>query len=130
VQDVDDCIGAYLLAAAEHWEAVAQLGTVPSAVKRVNRAADEMRRVATDIGSRGPDAIRAFSRLLDEPRNDVQIWVAFHILEVMEAPLDVVDRAFQVLEKLSCDEGVVALGTKWRLNELRRLYERSTENGS
>jgi hypothetical protein len=48
----------------------------------------------------------------------------------MEAPPDVVDRAFQVLEKLSCGEGVVALGTKWRFNELRRLYERSTENGS
>jgi hypothetical protein len=57
-----------------------------------------MRRLASEIATGGSAAVRDFSRLLDDPRNGVQGWAAFHILGLMEAPSDVVDHAFDVLE--------------------------------
>jgi len=121
---VDDLIGQYLLAAAEHWAAQADLG-FRSALRRGNKAADELRRLATEIGSCGPEAIRSFSRLLDDPRNGVSGWAAFHSLEVMNAPPDVVDHAFEVLNAIAKGDGLTALGTRMRLQELRIQFGRS-----
>lgn len=78
-----------------------------------------MRRLATEIGTAGPVASRRFSRLLDEPRNGVRGWEAFHLLEVMQAPSEIVDRAFGVLETIAGGDGVNALGTRLRLKDLR-----------
>lgn len=93
----DELIRGYLLAAAEHWEPQGRLER-PGLVARANRSADEMRRLATEIATAGAAAVRDFSRLLDDGRNGVQEWAAFHILELMDAPSDVVDQAFEVLE--------------------------------
>jgi hypothetical protein len=73
-----------------------------------------MRRLATEIGRAGSAAVQEFSRLLDDSRNGVQGWAAFHILELMDAPSDVVDRAFEVLERLAKGTGMHALGTRTR----------------
>ena len=121
---IDDLIGQYLLAAAEHWSAQAHLGS-RSALRRGNNAADELRRLATEIGSGGPEAIRAFCRLLDDPRDGVCGWAAFHTLEVMNAPPDVVDRAFEVLSVIAKGDGMTALGTRMRLQELRLQFGRA-----
>ena len=69
---------------------------------RGNRAADELRRLAIDIGTRGPASIGAFGCLLDEDRNNgVSGWAAFHILEVMTTSPEVADRAFAVIERIA-----------------------------
>ncbi len=120
-------IASYLLAAAEWWEAETDRNRSGgrAAVKRGNRAADEMRRLATEIGLAGPSSILAFSRLFAEPRNGIQSWAAFHALEVMPSPSEVVDQAFTVLEDLAEGGGMQAFGIRMRLNELRTLFSRS-----
>jgi hypothetical protein len=120
----DELINRYLLAAAEHWESFKAHGLDRSAVRRGNQAADDMRRLATEIGAAGSAAMQAFGRLLDEPRNGVQGWAAFHVLEVMQAPADLVDRALRVLEMIASSDGLHALGTRSRLKELRSQYGR------
>ncbi|HVL69459.1 MAG TPA: hypothetical protein VM364_19530 [Vicinamibacterales bacterium] len=119
----EELIGQYLLAAAEHWAAQREV-TKRSALVRGNRAADELRRLATMIGQGGSEYIRAFSALLDESRNGVNGWAGFHILEVMDAPPDVVDRAFETLEGIARGDGMNALGTRMRLKELRARFAR------
>ena len=119
----DELIRTYLLAAAEHWQAQGELGQ-PGVGARANRAADEMRRLATEIAKEGAAAVQDFSRLLDDARNGVQEWAAFHILELMDAPPGVVDRAFEVLETRATGEGVNALGIRMRLKELRSQFGR------
>jgi hypothetical protein len=121
--EIDDLLGRYLLVAAEHAQLLSS-GGGQQVTHAVNRAADELRRLASVIGSGGPDSIRSFSSLLDETRNDVRIWAAFHVLEVMPSPPDVVDRAFGVLEERANGDSVNALGTRWRLNELRGQFGR------
>jgi hypothetical protein len=83
-----------------------------------------MRRLATEIATGDAAAVRDFSRLLDDARNGVQSWAAFHILELMDAPPDVVDRAFEVLETRAKGEGINALGIRMRLKELRSQFGR------
>jgi hypothetical protein len=122
--NIDELIDRYLLAAAEHWQSLKALGHDASAVRRGNQAADDMRRIATDVGAAGATTMQAFGRLLDEPRNGVQAWAAFHVLEVMQAPPDLVDRAFDVLENIARGDGVQALGTRIRLRELRAQFRR------
>jgi hypothetical protein len=90
----------------------------------MNRAADELRRLASTIGSGGPDSIRSFSVLFDDTRNDVWIWAAFHALEVMQSPPDIVDRAFSILEERATGDSINALGTRIRLKELRAQFGR------
>ena len=123
----DDLIGRYLLAAAEYADAQSRLD-VESELERCNRAADELRRIATVIGKRDTASIRAFSRLLDDSRNGVSGWAAFHVLEVMTAPQDIVDRAFETLDRIAAGEGVMALGTRMRVQELRRQFRRTTSH--
>ena len=72
----------------------------------------------------GGAAIESFAGLLGERRHSIRNWAAFHILELMNAPTGVVDRAFAVLEELASGDGVEAFGTKISLNELRRRYHR------
>jgi hypothetical protein len=128
--DINELINRYLLAAAEWSEAQKRLGRAQSAVKLGNRAADEMRHLATEVGVAGSSAVRTFSQLLDEPRNGVQSWAAFHVLEVMQPPPDVVERAFAVLESLARGEGITAVGTRIRLHELRAQYGRPNPNST
>jgi len=92
----------------------------------VNRAADELRRLASIIGSGGPNSIRSFSALLDETRNESVFWAAFHALEVMQSPPDVVDRAFRVLEERANSDSMNAVGTRMRLKELRAQFGRNS----
>ena len=92
------------------------------ATRRGNRAADELRRLAAEIGTGGPDAVRAFGALLDESEDGVRYWAAFHLLEVMPAPLDLVDRAFALLEQRAQGDDLDAFGTRCRLEELRAEY--------
>jgi len=121
-----ELIRQYLLTAAEHYVSARQLDlTGNRAVGRAtNRYADQLRQIASTIGRKGPDAISAFGALLDEPRNKVQNWAAFHILEVMDAPSGLVDRAFAVLEDFATGKGVEAYGTRLRLRELREQFGR------
>jgi hypothetical protein len=119
----DDLIGAYRLAAAEHSQAQSRLER-PGVVAQANRAADNMRRLATEIATAGSAAVRDFSRLLEDGQSGVQEWAAFHVLELMDAPSDVVDRAFEVLETRAKGEGVSALGIRMRLKELRSQFGR------
>jgi hypothetical protein len=83
-----------------------------------------MRRLAIEIATADAAAVRDFSRLLDDTRNGVQEWAAFHILELMDAPSDVVDRAFEVLETRAKGDGVKALGIRMRPKELRSQFGR------
>jgi hypothetical protein len=128
--DIDQLINRYLLAAAEWSEAQERLGWEQSAVELSNRAADEMRHLATEVGAAGAPAVRTFSQLLDEARNGVQSWAAFHVLEVMKPPPDIVERAFAVLESLAPGEGITAVGTRMRLHELRAQYGRPNPNST
>lgn len=95
-----------------------------ASVRRGNRAAGSLRAIATQIGTMGQDAMERFGLLLDEPRDNVRYWAASHILEVMPAPPALVDRAFAVLEERARGDGVDALGTRMRLQELRRQHQR------
>jgi hypothetical protein len=119
----DELIRRYLLAAAEHWQEQGRLES-RDAVTRANRAADDMRRLADEIARADTAAVRAFGQLLDEPRNGVQTWAAFHVLELMNAPPDVVDHAFEVLETLAEGDGVDALATRMRLKALWSQFGR------
>ena len=119
--DTEDLIGRYLIAAAEHAEAQRQLGE-QSALARGNRAADELRRLAVEIGARGAASVATFTKLLDEDRNGVSAWAAFHVLEVMTAPRDTVNRAFDVIERVAAGQGVESIGARVRLRELRRQF--------
>ena len=92
---------------------------------RGNEAADEPRRLAVAIGARGAASVAAFSRLLDEDRNGVSAWAAFHVLEVMAASSDVAIRAFEIIERISGGQGVESIGARMRLQELRRQFGRS-----
>jgi hypothetical protein len=121
---LDELVGQYRLAAAEYWNAQAHLGS-RSALRRGNQAADDLRRIATQIGTLGVDAVRLFAELLDDQRNGVAGWTAFHLLEVMSAPPDVVDRAFRVLESIATGDGLTALGTRMRLRDLRTQFGRA-----
>ena len=123
--NVDILIGRYLLATAEHFGSRVEAGERRAVVHAGNRAADELRRLAVEIGTNEPVAVRAFGRLLDEPRNEVNAWAAFHLLEVMTAPVDLVDRAFGVLESIAHGDGPTALGTRMRLKELRAQFGRN-----
>jgi hypothetical protein len=98
--NIDELIDRYLLAAAEHWQSLKALGHDASAVRRGNQAADDMRRIATDVGAAGATTMQAFGRLLDEPRNGVRAWAAFHVLGVMQAPPDLVDGRLTSLKTL------------------------------
>jgi hypothetical protein len=122
--NIDELIARYLLAAAEHYEAQKHLGN-RSALKRGNSAADELRRLATEVGGRSSEDIEQFSRLLCESRNSVNAWAAFHVLEVMQPPPEVVDRAFKALEEIAKGEDLNAVGTRMRLTQLRKQYGRA-----
>jgi hypothetical protein len=97
-----------------------------ASVRRGNRAASSLRAIATQIGTMGQDAMERFGLLLDEPRDDIHYWAAFHlhILEVMPAPPALVNRAFALLEERARGDGAEALGTRMRLRELRRQHLR------
>ena len=122
--DTEDLIRRYLLAAADHAESQRQLGD-RSALTRGNQAADELRRIASDIGARGPSSVVAFSRLLEEDRNGVSGWAAFHVLEVMTAPPEVVNRAFAIIERIAGGRSAASVGARVRLRELRQQFGRS-----
>ena len=94
----------------------------PASVQAGNEAAIQMRKIAGRIGSKGEQAIEEFARFLEEPANDLCLWAAFHLLEVMTAPTELVDRAFEVLEQQSLEDDVAAFATRTRLRELRKLY--------
>jgi hypothetical protein len=87
---------------------------------RTNAAADELRAIASAVGSLGVAAIEAFGGLLDHLDANIRLWAAFHSLEVMDAPDHMVRRAFAELEAHSGGESVSAFGTRLRLNELRQ----------
>jgi len=123
--EIADLLGRDLLAAAEHAQLVSSGGGQPG-TRAVNRAADELRRLASIIGSGGPNSIRSFSALLDETRNESVFWAAFHALEVMQSPPDVVDRAFRVLEERANSDSMNAVGTRMRLKELRAQFGRNS----
>ena len=124
VEPIADLIGRYLLAAAEYaaqWEGrLVPAGTV--GVRRANRAADDLRKTAQEIACAGESAIRTFGRLLDEPRNRVRIWAAYHVLDLMTAPPDVVTKAFAVLEDVASGDDLEAMGARSRLPELRLAF--------
>ena len=123
--DIDDLRGQYLMAAAEYARAWAgSSGRGEQVTQGANRAADELRHIASTIGQGGPAYVRAFSSLFEEHRNDVRIWAAFHALEVMQSPSDMVDRAFDILEERAKGDSLNALGTRMRLKELYAQFGR------
>ena len=52
-----------------------------------------------------PPSVAAFSRLLDEDRNGVSAWAAFHVVEVMATSSDVAIRAFEIIERIAGGQG-------------------------
>ncbi len=130
---VPDNLDSYRRAAAEYERWRFDLTnhyalSLREATRRGNRAADELRRLATEIGADGPDAVRAFGGLLDESQDGIRYWAAFHLLEVMPAPLDLVDRAFDLLEQRAQGDDLDAFGTRCRLEELHAEYGRSARD--
>jgi hypothetical protein len=124
--DAEVLIRRYQLAAVEHYLSAREVESSGrrAAVRVTNRHADELREIAATIGRMGSAAIESFAALLDERRHAVRNWAAFHILEVMNAPPDVVERAFAVLQEVASGDSINALGTRIRLDELRRRYHR------
>ena len=120
--NIDELIGRYLLAAAEHWEAKKYLGENRAVLRRCNGAADELRRLAKEIGRCDSADVRQFSRLLGDSRNGVNGWAAIHLIEVIQAPPDVVERAFETIEEISKGDDMDAVILRMRLPELRRQY--------
>jgi hypothetical protein len=82
-----------------------------------------MRVIASNIGNWGPNEIAAFATLLDEPVNNINLWAAFHLFEVIDAPLEIRKRAFLLLEERSKMDDVMASGIRSRLVELRMHCE-------
>jgi hypothetical protein len=67
--------------------------------------------------------------LLDGPRHPASGWAAFHVLEVMSAPQDVIDRAFVVIEAIAASDSLSAIGVRMRLKELRREFGKDPDQG-
>jgi hypothetical protein len=83
-----------------------------------------------EIGAGGTDAVRAFGALLSERQDNVCYWTAFHLLELMPAPPELVSEAFDLLEVRARGDDLDALGTRMRLTELRAMYGREAGHGS
>ena len=93
-----------------------------------NRAADELRRLALRLVRTDPTPSAPSEALLDESQDGIRYWAAFHLLEVMPAPLDLVDRAFDLLEQRAQGDNLDAFGTRCRLEELHAEYGRSARD--
>jgi len=109
---------------SKEFDAATDARAISAAVRKGNRAGATLRQMAACIGRCGPDAIRAFSGLMNEDAPDVEGRVAFLVLEVMDSPEDVVDQAFAVIERRANGTGVDALGTRMRLRELYAEFGR------
>ena len=82
-----------------------------SYVKRANRAATKMRKIASQINNSYPELKDKFNKLLDAKEIGLDRYVAHHILELMNYEMNVQNRAISIIEDVArSDELVNSLG--------------------
>ena len=89
-------------------------------VAKHNRYATRMRSIALQIHEKSPELKFEFSKLLTHDNDDVRIWVAHHILEVMQFEDDIRKEALNIIYKASKKNSVDGYGNKiWLENWLQ-----------
>ena len=114
MQHVAMLIDRYRRLAATH---AAQDYADRASVLAANHAADEMRSVALEVARAGPEAVRQFAALLEEPEPGG--WAAHHLVEQMEAEPELVSRALALIERRSRGDSATALGERMWLQAWR-----------
>ncbi len=81
-------------------------------MKKSNKAVHKMIKISKYINSEYPLRIYEFAELLDDDGYKTDAWVAHHILENMNYPLDIEDKALKVIIKYSKEDTIHGLGNR------------------
>ena len=88
-------------------------------VAKHNRFAKRIRNIAILIQEKNPELKNEFSMLLEHDNDIVKIWVAHHILEVMQFEDDIRKKALNIIYKSSKQNSTDGFGDKiWLENWL------------
>lgn len=89
-----------------------------SKVKKNNKLADKIRKIAIEIEQEHPDTKYAFYQLIFHENPSVRIWVAHHVLEVMNYDNECKSGALKEIAYVAAHgSGVNSLGNKmWLTN--------------
>ena len=86
-------------------------------VTRNNLAAKKMRAIATLIQNDYPEKKNEFMQLLNNSSSRINVWVAHHMLEVMDYDTDSQRMALDIIELEANGQGTMALGNRVWLND-------------
>lgn len=87
-------------------------------VNDYNRKATRMRKIATEIETDHPDLKQEFCKLFSHENDGVRLWVAHHVLEVMDCHKSCRKAALkEIRHKARTDRTVNGLGEKMWLKE-------------
>ena len=88
------------------------------AVKKHNKAVDNMYSIVENIASQGSTAIDRLSVLLDE--ENLNTWIAFQLLDRIKVTPEIEKKCLSIIQNQASGEGPNALGTKYWLKEWKR----------
>lgn len=83
-----------------------------SSVRKNNKAVDRMIKISKYISVNYHSRIEDFAELLQREDMDIDLWVAHHILENMDYPPELEDKALDVIIKSSNEDSVEGLGNR------------------
>lgn len=87
-------------------------------VREHNKAADRCRKIATQIEQEHPELKSEFENLLQSDDRQLRLWVAHHMLEVMEYPSEARRRALkEIRREIRQDSSIQSMGNKMWLKE-------------
>lgn len=87
-------------------------------VSDYNRKATRMRKIATEIETDHPDLKQEFCELLSHENKEIRLWVAHHILEVMNCDQSCRKAALkEIRHKARTDKTTNGLGERMWLNK-------------
>jgi predicted urease superfamily metal-dependent hydrolase len=88
-----------------------------SSVKKCNRVVDKMINISKCINEDYLSRIYEFAELLTRHDLRIDVWVAHHILENMDYPSDLDNKAVEVIIKYSKEDSVEGLGERIGLEQ-------------
>ncbi|MEI2339073.1 hypothetical protein FA002_14415 [Priestia megaterium] len=88
-------------------------------VKKGNRAAEDMKKIAQLIHLYYPGMLFEFATLLTNPTYRIDLWAAHHVLEIMSYSPMLEDNALSVIERYADENDFTALGNRMWLDQWR-----------
>ncbi len=97
-------------------------------VKRNNKLADKLRKIAKTIETENPELKKEFYELLDYPNSSVRGWCAHHIIELITTEDNIKKRALSVIIQLSTEDTSIGMGERWWLDDWYKEHPEDKPN--